>query len=202
MFWIPICFLWLIIWLVSKGVNTAGMYMNGPARTVPIEKVYAARTRFIHQTDLSEQERVEISKTASGCKMIEFMGDGDDDWNHFYFSTYTAYMIEAAKRGKLWENGGPLGYSIGSIYSDYYVPAHKPLELTEKFLLKIEDELRAHGVDAVIMADYRQYYFSPVRSHVAQWGYGQYAEQHMYRGSLRFCWAPFTTQWEGKAPDF
>ena len=77
-------------------------------------------------------------------------------------------------------------------YARYNIdPPWLSYEMTEKFLLRIEEELKKHGVEARLVANYgnslHNFVYYPVRDYVEKYGYGR--EGHINL-STEFRWEP------------
>ncbi len=127
--------------------------------------------------------------------VVDFMEDSgvhSEDWRRFarFFIGDAAKMIVLARCGK-----------IDTVVHAYYapwgapgiVPPWKAYEMTEKFLLRIEDTLRENGVETRVVANYGKgpsvSAFVPVRDHTRKHGYGADGFIH---GGLSFEWEQLT----------
>ena len=188
MFWIPICFLVFVGWVVKEIVNRiAGI---GKAKKQYTRS--AAIHEFEQKTTLSREDEWIIRQQLDGNYqkqfqiVREFMGGDieEKDVQAFTYSTlYPAYRILAAQRGCVW-NGYDL-YTGTTLPSQNMTmnPPWKIFELSERFLVKIEETLREKGIKATLTADFIENSFEPVREHVAAYGYGK------IDGRVHFKWA-------------
>lgn len=190
MFWIPICFLVFVGWIIKKAVN--GITSIG-AREAQIMRASAIH-KFEQLTTLSREEEWEIRKQLDHnfnkqFQIVrEFMGDDieEQDITQFTCSVLKpAYRILAAQRGRVW-NGYDLYTGTTLPSADLKMdPPWKIFELSERFLVKIESALREKGINASLMADYIEYNFEPVREHIAAYGYGK------LNGRVHFKWSVY-----------
>lgn len=187
---IPIFVVLFCIWCVkyiSKSVRTGLWKIEESAWE-------AHKSEFQAQTSLSREQRWEIEKSlennySEGRRIIKaFMGDNSDDWNIFAYGTMQpAHMVLAAKLGKLWCNY----MGVSSPLSKGMDPPWKALEMMERFMLKIEDELHRHGVHTVLVANYEDAYrYVSVREYVQKNGFGH------CNFSTSFNWSNNLLQWK------
>ena len=188
MFWIPVCFLVFVGWIIKKAVNEI---TDISARETQIMQS-AAIHEFEQLTALSREEEWEIRKQLDHSfnkqfQIVRVFMDGDieeQDVKQFTCSILQpAYRILAAQSGHIW-NGYDLYTGTTLPPEDLTMnPPWKIFELSERFLVKMESTLREKGVNAILMADYIANHFEPVREHVAAYGYGK------IDGRVHFKWA-------------
>lgn len=197
MFWIPVMFVAACVLLVRSMVYQS----IDSKQKADMEKWEKRNSSFRSSTEPDRELLWMASETDNNPdekKRIvrEFMAENDKDWEVFAMSGFgPAKMILLAKHGKL----PPLGYDITPpyLYSKkqhkwMISPRWKIFVMTEKFLLRIEDTLRAHGVNATLVANYGlnspNYVFYPVGQYVEKYGYGRDGYVNF---STRFSWSAY-----------
>ena len=176
MFWVPVCILAGFTFGIFKTFSRAKKSIySGRA------KAYTdSRDNFRRLTKLTKEEKWEIDHRLSASPLLrrkilrEFMGDNSLNWDEFglFAHVHPAAIILAAQIGKLYIDpifefcttswNGRIPNQPSWVYS----------EMAERFLLRLEDELRCHGIDTTIAGEYSQNTFSPVRKYVGRNGYG------------------------------
>jgi len=194
MFWIPICFLVFVWWLITKaygGVTAIGANRRAEAHAEAIRE-FQAKTNLSRELEYEIRKRLDHNFTEQRRVILDFMGSDIEEQDVFAFAVSTlrpAYRILAAQQGRVWSMDG-WGGTTPPMQSEMMDQPWKIFELTERMFLRMEDEMIKHGVNTKIMADYIEYHFEPVREHVARCGFGK------LDGRVHFVWAQYSPQWE------
>ena len=201
MFWIPVMFIAACV-LAVRALAHQGMEARNKAETAAWER---RRDLFRSATSPDRELLFEVSGTTGSISerrriVREFMSPERGDWDSFAMAGFDpAKMALLASRGKL----PPTGYDIQPpyLYSQkehalLISPPWKIFEMTEKYLLRVEEKLKDNGVDAVLVANYGnspsgnfQYY--PVRDYVAKYGF---ARDGYVGFGTSFAWAQCVVQ--------
>lgn len=193
MVWIPICFVAVVIYTI-RAFYEAAQEGKRENKESAFRNSYSS---FCNRVKLSQKQRDEIdnrlfrNREEEARVIYEFMGDGDPDWKLFYGSPWPAYMaLSAEKYGKLYDSSS-IRYMLRLPGKKGRWPnPEKDWVMTEKFLLRVEDELNKHGVHTTIVANYlSDYKYSSVREHVRTCGYGN------HRPNIEYRWSNMTYQW-------
>lgn len=199
MFWIPVMFIAACVLLVRYLVHS-GQEAVAKSKHDAWKRSYESFCSSV-EPDRELKYRVdrECESSEVRAKIVqEFMGDNNNDWRLFSMhKPEAARMVVLAKLGKL--ESPVFGFRIPSYFesasksSKFNIePPWRNFEMTEKFLLKIEEELSKHGVEAKLVANYGNstsgnYVYYPVREYVWKYGYGR---EDYINFSTEFHWEP------------
>ena len=170
MFWVPVAMICAIVWcvkaVVDRGTNTRSQ--------VDVIQEYAAREKFIkdHEADIDLicdiKDWIMTHKQSDYVALIQgFMGDDDENWEWFTLKRFLN-LILLAQKGKL------TSLPERAPWIDYKPGRPRPYtlwEMTERFFLRLEDELRKNGVYVTAVASYGHGKYLPVREWVEKHGY-------------------------------
>ena len=191
--------IFLVVWGVSASVNgvKAGKARSKAQHAYYTKKEFERLVRPPHEMiwDANDWMKTQNSK-ALGKYIGEFVGEPERNWEYFVRSNIVR-MIALAKQGKLldiygesmpWHDNNPAGYRPNELYG-----------MMERLMLRVEDELRSHGVDTRCVATYDGGYtfFYPVREWVKRYGYGN--ADHM-NFTTKFSWEQMCTGFVFKVP--
>ena len=195
MFWIPICAIVFAVWLVSRvfnGVKTANSNKREAAHA-DVVREFEVKTALGREREYEINKRLDHNFEEQYRVIRDFMGGDieEQDIRPFALSTLKpAYRILAAQRGCVWSGYDTWTGTTPPMQNSQMNPPWKIFELTERMFLMVEDEMKKHGVQTKIMADYTENRFESVRDHVARCGYGK------LDGKVHFKWIQYTSQWE------
>ena len=199
MFWIPVMFIAACVLLVRYLVHT-GEAAAAKAKQNEWQRGYEDFcSRVEPDRELKYKVDCECESGETRAKIVqEFMGDNSPDWRLFSMhKPEAARMVLLAKHGKL--ESPIFGFCIPAYFhkpsksAQYNIePPWHHYEMTEEFLLKIEEELKSHGVEPKLVANYGNsasgnYAYYPVREYVEKYGYGR---EGYINFSTQFCWEP------------
>ncbi len=190
--WVVIAVVVIVWWYFA----TMGHYIkeikaqSRHSRFVESRRAFTERVKPDSDLLYKTTERFRWLKGEKEKVVVEFMeGSGihQNDWEAFArsFNENAAKTVVLAQQGKI---DIPVSCYLAPIYANIQ-PWLKIYAMTEMFLLRIEDELRKHGVNTRIVANYGkdvlESKYMPVRDHVSKYGHAK--EEHVHSG-LEFVW--------------
>lgn len=175
MFWVPVMFVAACLLFVRYSFHS----FSEAARVAKENKWKKQYETFAESVKPSRELQYKVHKdldnaNARICAIQELVGNTSEDWASFAIQSQEAAQIAAfAKLGKI---ESPIsGFTAMSVHLD---PPWKAVELTERFMLLVEEELQRNGVETQIVANYGNshygnYTFYPVREYVKKYGFAR-----------------------------
>lgn len=190
--------IFLVVWGVSASVNCV---KTGVARS-KAQHAYYTRKEFERLVEAPNEMVWDVNawiktlnRKARSEYIGEFVGEPERNWEYFVQPNIVR-MIALAKQGKLldiygesmpWHDNNPAGYRPNELYG-----------MMERLMLRVEDELRSHGVDTRCVATYGgNTSFYPVREWVKRYGYGNADYMNF---TTKFSWEQMRTGFVFKVP--
>lgn len=173
--WIAVIVVVGIIYAIRRAKYDAKEY----ARRAEQDAISSSMTSFYKKTTPNYDVRQEIDMRVHQNKydgrrekiVKDFMNDDDPVWDKFTLAIFDpAACIIAARHGKV--------YSCRIDTPSDELVGPRSLELTERFVLKIEEELQKNGVRTFIIGNYPGgENYVPVREYVKEHGFGSKKER-------------------------
>lgn len=197
MFWIPVMFIAACVLFARYGIHSISE-ASLAAEENKWKKQYETFVESVKPNrELYNKVCKELeSANARICAIQEFVGIASEDWVSFAIqSPNAARMAAFAKLGKI-ENPTS-GFTALPLHID---PPWKAIELTERFMLLVEQELQRNGVETQLVANYGNspngnYTYYPVREYVRKYGF---AREGYADCTTRFEWKQCVHQIEDK----
>ena len=169
--WIAVFIVALILYTIKTIVQSNRLH-KADAES---KSFLICKQNFLEQTSIDHDLRNEIEERIGNknynarINIVKgFMGDDDPVWDKFALAVFNpAACVLAAKHGKVF------GFCCGIDAPGQSLVGPRSVELTERFVLKLEEELQKHGVQTFIVGSYHGKNNNvPVRKYVAEHGFG------------------------------
>ena len=191
MFWIPIAAIAVLIWLIVGAVHSAkdARYLAGYNRRRESEKQLADLT--VDPSLESELSTQMDGRPSEWKRTVRSFMDGGEEWEVYtdlLAGKKKALLVLMAGRGNLprdftgaYGDNLPIGFYTlhPKKPGDVRLAPQRGIEMNEELILRVEDRLNSHGLDAVAMVSTEHYDGSkndlhnmPLRDYLRQFGRG------------------------------